>query len=416
MGGFPTTIGEAIEWLSAYGGEADGGVTRTLYSKPWQEAQHALKEWMEQLGLAVKFDAIGNLFGRLVARDAHAPTILIGSHVDTVKSGGKYDGAYGVLAAILAIDQLNQKDGQPDVNLEVVSFCEEEGSRFPLACWGSGMITGVYSFQNIVGVNDSDGITFADAMTQAGFGTTHPAEVRRKDIDTFLELHIEQGPSLEKQGKSIGVVQTIVGQKRYRIMIKGESNHAGTTMMKWRRDPLHGAVSMIEALYEMAKEFDEDLVTTVGQVSVEPNVPNVIPSQVVFTVDVRHPTESVLVSFCEGISRRFREISTQRELDYEMELWHEVAPVQMDRNLNEVIQTICTNHHLPYQLMNSGAGHDAQLFAPICPTTIVFVPSQAGISHSPLEFTSSKDLEAGLCVLTELVKQLAYKKQGGVVL
>ncbi|MFS0779423.1 Zn-dependent hydrolase [Neobacillus sp. 3P2-tot-E-2] len=409
MGQFPINLEEAIDWLASFGGEPDGGgVTRTLYSQPWKDAQQALKGWMEDAGLDTTYDSIGNLFGRLSSSNPNAPTILIGSHVDTVKSGGKYDGAYGIIAGILALDFLKKTYGTPAINLEVVSFCEEEGSRFPLALWGSGMMTGIYSFNDISEIKDSEGISFETAMMAAGFGLS---EYRvRNDIQNFIELHIEQGPTLEKVEKSIGIVKAIVGQKRFRITVNGVSNHVGTTSMKWRRDALHGAVNMIHDLYESVKNYDEDLVTSVGQLFVEPNVPNVIPNHVLFTVDARHPNESVLSSFCQQFTEMFSTHAKKHDLDINVEMWHEVQPAEMDGKLNEIIQNICTSSTIPFHWMNSGAGHDAQLFPRICPTTILFVPSQGGISHSPLEYTSTKDLETGLEVLKQLLHQLAYNR------
>jgi allantoate deiminase len=173
---------------------------------------------------------------------------------------------------------------------------------------------------------------------------------------------------------------------------------------------LHGAVNMIHDLYESVKNYDEDLVTSVGQLFVEPNVPNVIPNQVLFTVDARHPNESVLSSFCHQFTEMFATHAKKHDLDINVEMWHEVQPAQMDGKLNEIIQNICTSSTIPFHWMNSGAGHDAQLFAQICPTTILFVPSQGGISHSPLEYTSTKDLETGLEVLKQLLHQLAYNR------
>ncbi|MEH7179895.1 M20 family metallo-hydrolase [Neobacillus vireti] len=408
MAQFPTNLNEAIEWLASFGGEPDGGVTRTLYSQSWKDAQQNLKGWMEEAGLLTNYDCVGNLFGKLPSSNPNDQTILIGSHVDTVKSGGKYDGAYGIIAGILALIQLKNQFGQPSINLEVVSFCEEEGSRFPIALWGSGMMTGVYSYKDIRDIRDSEGISFETAMMAAGFGRS---EYRvRDDIQTFIELHIEQGPTLEKVNKSIGIVKAIVGQKRFRITVNGESNHVGTTSMKWRRDALHGAINMIHDLYEGVKEYDEDLVTSVGQLFVEPNVPNVIPNHVQFTVDARHPNESVLSSFCQQLTSRFETHAKKHDLDIKIEMWHEVHPAQMDRKLNEMIDSICTGSSIASHWMNSGAGHDAQLFARICPTTILFVPSKGGISHSPLEFTSTKDLETGLDVLIKFLHQLAYNR------
>jgi allantoate deiminase len=408
MGDYPHDLAEAIEWLSSFGGGSDGGVTRTLYSHSWKEAQQALKGWMDVKGLAAYYDGIGNLFGRLPSKDPKAPTILVGSHVDTVESGGKYDGAYGVLAAILALSELNQKYGKPKVNLEVVSLSEEEGSRFPLACWGSGILTGVYSLSDIKEIRDADGIEFLTAMKAAGFGLTDQEYQIRDDIQAFIELHIEQGPCLEKLEKQIGIVQSIVGQKRFRITVKGETNHAGTTLMKWRKDPLHGAVNMIYQLNELAKKVDEELVVTVGQLVVIPNVPNVIPGQVEFTVDARHPKESVLEHFCYRFSNCFQEVGEQMDLEIDLVKWHEVQPVEMDASLNEKVLEVCLKKGVSYHLMNSGAGHDAQLFTRICPSAILFVPSKSGISHSPFEYTSIGDLETGLQVLTQLLHRLAY--------
>lgn len=408
MGHFSNNMAEAIEWLASFGGDPDGGVTRTLYSQDWKDAQQALKGWMDALGLAAYYDGIGNLFGRLSSNDPNAKTILVGSHVDTVESGGKYDGAYGILAAILALSKLHQKYGKPKVNLEVVSLCEEEGSRFPLACWGSGMVTGAYTFLDIKDVRDSDGVEFITAMNAAGFGLTDQEYQARDDLQAFIELHIEQGPTLEKLEKQIGIVQSIVGQKRYRITVKGETNHAGTTWMKWRKDPLHGAVNMIHHLYELCKEYDEELVTTVGQLFVTPNVPNVIPGEVEFTVDARHPRESMLNDFCERFANRFIKIVEEMGLGLTLNKWHEIEPVPMNTSLNEKLQEICVKNNISYQVMNSGAGHDSQLFARICPAAILFVPSKSGISHSPFEYTSIGDLETGLQVLTQLLHQLAY--------
>nr|WP_263323312.1 Zn-dependent hydrolase [Neobacillus sp. Marseille-Q6967] len=406
MAQFPNTLKQAIEWLSTFGKDSDGGVTRTLYSKTWREAQDALKKWMEGRGFHTYYDSIGNLFGRLPSDDAEAPTILVGSHVDTVKSGGKYDGAYGVIAGVLAINHLYEKFGKPKMNLEVVSLCEEEGSRFPIACWGSGMMTGVYSLNDVVGLMDSEGVNFLDAMKESGFHCQNYS--LRNNLHAFIELHIEQGPSLEKLDKEIGIVQTIVGQKRFRITVKGETNHAGTTLMKWRKDPLHGAVKMILSLYEASMQYDDNLVATVGQLFVAPNVPNVIPGQVDFTIDARHPVESTLIHFYERFSREFFLLGKELGLEVELSKWHEVLPVQMDSKLNDKVLNICCEKGISYHVMNSGAGHDAQLFTRICPAAIIFVPSRAGISHSPFEYTSHQDLETGLKVLTQLLYELAY--------
>ncbi|RBW69778.1 Zn-dependent hydrolase [Bacillus taeanensis] len=402
------TIQEAIDWLSQYGEQFDGGVTRLLYSNAWQKAQEALRSWMDSLDIKTYYDKIGNLFGKLSSEDENAGVILVGSHIDTVKQGGKYDGAYGIVAGILALNVLKQKYGSPKRHIEVVSLCEEEGSRFPIACWGSGMLTGVLTYKDIRGLKDSEGVMFEEAMNDAGFSLTDRSYNIRSDIEGFIELHIEQGQVLEKLQKPIGIVQAIVGQRRFQITVCGESNHAGTTPMNWRKDPVHGAVEMIHKLLASVDHYDENLVTTVGQIEVKPNVSNVIADSVVFTVDVRHPNEKVLNIFCESFLQNFKQIAYELNVEMTSHLWHEVCSAEMDDHFTKVLKNVCKKRQISYHVMNSGAGHDAQLFASFCPTALLFVPSQGGISHSSLEYTAPAHLETGLHVLIDTLYELAY--------
>ena len=272
-------VQEMIEWLSSFGKTKNEGVTRLLYSKAWYQAQEALKHKMEQFGLDTYYDCVGNLFGKLQGIDVNRPVILTGSHVDTVVEGGKYDGAYGIIASLIAVSRLFETYGYPKKTIEVVSFCEEEGSRFPLTFWGSRNINGAYTFDHIKDLKDGDGISFLDAMKRAGFEPEHYQTPVRNDIERFIEVHIEQGMVLEKNQKSIGVVTHIVGQRRYHIRIKGKSNHAGTTPMAYRKDAVVTASKFISFLTNKAKEIDSDLVATVGRIIVTPNVPNVVAGE-----------------------------------------------------------------------------------------------------------------------------------------
>lgn len=267
--------------------------------------------------------------------------------------------------------------------------------------------------KNSEGLTDSEGVTFQDAMMGAGFVPGMQESMVRNDLAAFVELHIEQGPALEKLGKSIGIVQSIVGQKRFQITVKGESNHAGTTLMKWRKDPVRAAAAMISHLYACTQGHDDHLVATIGQIRVEPNIPNVIASEAVFTVDARHPTKSVLDSFCGQFCRGFQQIAEEMDVSVTLELYHEVPPVEMNHNLNQLVESICHNNGISFHRMHSGAGHDSQLLAPFCPTALIFVPSHNGISHSRDEYTSNNDLENGLSVLIRLLYHLAYE-QGGL--
>lgn len=398
-----------LVWLSCFGAEPNGGVTRLLYTPAWVEAQQALAQRMRANGFRVYYDEVGNLFGRLEGSDEPNYTIMTGSHIDTVKCGGKYDGAYGVMASLLAVESLQQRYGQPKRSLEIVSLCEEEGSRFPMTYWGSGSITGFRQYEQIVNLQDAEGISFVDAMTTAGFPDAHLPREQRQDIKAYIELHVEQGAILENNHIAIGIVEHIVGQRRYTMELTGEANHAGTTPMVWRRDALEGASRMIVRLYELARQYGDGLVATVGKLAVEPNIPNVIPGKVSFTVDVRHASEEVLHSFCNQMIMNFQDMAQEQELSFQHTSWMSVSPTPLHTELNHSIEQLCVRDGISHMRMNSGAGHDAQVFQPICPTALIFVPSHKGISHSPQEYTSSEHLAVGVHVLSEILYTLGYE-------
>ncbi|WP_051330881.1 allantoate deiminase [Aneurinibacillus terranovensis] len=404
---------EMVHWLATYGADPEGGVTRLLYTSSWTEAQQALEQKMRESGLETYYDEVGNLYGRLTSANPEAGTILTGSHVDTVKCGGKYDGAFGILAGLLALRYLKETYGPPMRNIEVVSLCEEEGSRFPLTFWGSTNITGTAPVNKITQIQDAGEIPFMEAMKEAGFGLGYYRNPRREDILSFIELHIEQGAILEREKIPIGIVEQIVGQKRYTIECIGEANHAGTTPMVWRKDALRGSSQMILSIMESADRIGAPLVATVGKIEMEPNVSNVIPGKATFTLDIRHPQGDVLDAFCAEAIESCYAIARNRGLQVKVEKHMDARPVEMDESLISRVKEICRHQDLPYKLMPSGAGHDAQIMAPHHPTSLIFVPSHRGISHNPAEYTSKEDLTAGVQVLIELLYQLGY--EGGEI-
>ncbi|MCR8633319.1 allantoate deiminase [Paenibacillus radicis (ex Xue et al. 2023)] len=406
---FASEAASMLEWLAQFGGDPDGGVTRLLYSQVWQEAQSALQDHMLASGLSPYYDEAGNLFGRMEGSRAAAGAVLTGSHIDTVLSGGRYDGAYGIVAAVLAVKYLKEQYGQPLRTIEVVSFAEEEGSRFPLTFWGSGNVTGLFSTQTPPEVCDSEGVTLANAMYQAGFGLSHYQPGNRSDWAAFIELHIEQGNVLERERQSIGIVQGIVGQRRFTLEVTGESNHAGTTPMGYRRDALCGASEMIIAIRNEALNYGDPLVATVGKLEVVSGASNVVPGCVKFTLDVRHTSEMELNGFCTTVINKLQRIAESCGLTLSAQQWMDAAPILMNTELTDLLQSSCNSRNLSFKKMYSGAGHDAQLFAPICPTAMLFVPSHKGISHSPAEYTEPADLGAGIIVLLDLLYSLAYK-------
>ncbi|WP_256707457.1 Zn-dependent hydrolase [Paenibacillus sp. FSL R7-0337] len=432
-----------LDELAAYSAPGPG-VTRLLYTPEWQGVQLFLQERMAGLGLEVRMDQVGNIYGTLAGSQVSDKVILTGSHIDTVVNGGRYDGAYGVAAAVTALHYLLETFGRPLRTLEVVSFCEEEGSRFPLTFWGSGNVTGLYNGKECIDCADADGITLAAAMAACGLGESeglaaeaaagleqsggsgsgepeagataglqescwHSNSPVRSDIAAYVELHIEQGIILERTSRRIGVVQAIAGQRRYLVKVGGTANHAGTTPMGLRQDALAGSAEMLLALERSALAEGDPLVATTGRLEVYPGTSNVIPGEVQFTLDIRHSEAGVLERFCAAILAEFAELGLRRGLTLEVQPLLVTAPAPMDLELRAALEEICLQQEKPYLSMVSGAGHDAQLFAPRCPAAMIFVPSQGGISHSPGEYTSPEELAAGLEVLTAILYRLAYE-------
>ncbi|MGC5772314.1 Zn-dependent hydrolase [Paenibacillus pabuli] len=403
-----------LDWLSTYGADAQGGVTRLLYDQAWCEAQHALAAKMQEKGLAPEFDQSGNLYGTLhgtgprEGTDMEDPPIVTGSHMDTVVHGGKYDGAYGVAAGVLALAYLQSQFGAPKRTLQVVSLCEEEGSRFPFAYWGSRSITGVTRLEEVQHLKDQEGITLAEAMRDAGFGLDRKYRPAAKKYGAFIELHIEQGQVLERLGHSIGIVTDIVGQKRFSITVSGEANHAGTTPMSWRKDALAGAAEMITVVRSIALEAGEPLVATVGRVTADPGVGNVVASRAVFSLDIRHIRQESIDRCWQQLLQEFSRIAAEQQLGLNWEEHLSVTPIPMNEQITSDIRDICEMEQLSYMHMPSGAGHDSQIFQPACPTAMIFVPSQNGISHNPLEYTAEEDLMNGFRVLVQLLYKYGY--------
>ncbi|QQD81344.1 allantoate deiminase [Bacillus siamensis] len=402
------SITDYIEWLAQYGASADGGVTRLLYTKEWMDAQLAVKTEMSSFGLETRFDDVGNVFGRLTGTQSPDEVIVTGSHIDTVINGGKYDGAYGVLAAMLAIKQLKETYGAPKKTLEAVSLCEEEGSRFPMTYWGSGNMTGVFSEQDAKERRDESGVSLQTAMHESGFGKGVFQSAYRTDISAFVELHIEQGQTLEMSGRDLGIVTSIAGQRRYLVTLEGECNHAGTTSMKWRKDPLAAGSRIIHELLLRAEEQPDELRLTCGKITAEPNVANVIPGRVQFSIDIRHQNQRVLKQFHEDMAVLINRICHQKGIHAVIDEYMRIEPVPMDKRLKDAAFETAAENGISCEEMVSGAGHDAQMIGRRHPACMLFVPSRSGISHSPKEYTSARQLEIGVRVLTDLLYKLAY--------
>lgn len=403
------TIQENVDLLSGIGNDPTGGMTRLLYSDSWLEAQNAVKNKLEEIGMETHFDEIGNLFGRMEGSKYPDETIMSGSHIDTVINGGNLDGQFGVIAAYVAMAYLKETYGQPLRSMEVISMAEEEGSRFPTVFWGSKNFVNEAKIEDVESISDFEGIKFVDAMRQAGFDFKKGEQKRREDIKAFVELHIEQGNVLENEELQIGVVNSIAGQRRYTIVLKGQANHAGTTPMGYRRDAVYAFSRICSESIEKARAIGDPLVLTFGKVEPKPNTVNVVPGEVLFTIDCRHTDSDVLIGFTQKLEQRINEIATEMDIEATIDLWMDEAPVPMDANIVAILEEAAKKANMKYRVMHSGAGHDSQIIAPHYPTAMIFVPSIGGISHNPAEATKLEDLVEGVKMMASALYELAYK-------
>ncbi len=398
-----------IERVADKASDPKGGITRLLYSKEWVDTQVELKKIMEEEGLITHFDEVGNLYGCIKGDQLSEETILTGSHVDTVVNGGKYDGMYGIIAGIVALSHLKEKYGKSRRNIEVVSFAEEEGSRFPTVFWGSKNFLGCGDREEVEHIQDGNGVVFTDAMHKAGFEFRDSSRDKRKDVKAFLEAHIEQGNILEMERKEIGIVDSIAGQRRYKVEVVGMANHAGTTPMEYRRDAFYAASKMISNILDKARAYGSPLVATAGFVEVKPNVGNVVPGKAEFSLDIRHTDGDFLKQFTDEMISFMKATAKECDVEVDIHMWMDEPPVPMNKEIVGCIEKVCDDRKVNYRIMHSGAGHDSQLIAKQIPTAMIFVPSHEGISHNPKEHTDQQYLVKGVEVLIDSIYQLAYK-------
>jgi allantoate deiminase len=402
-------VEDAILALARHGAHGETGVWRVAYSPEWSAAQAQVEEWLAAAGLEVRRDAVGNVWGRLEGSEA-GPVIATGSHVDSQTPGGRYDGALGIVAAVAGVRALAEQHGRPRRTLEVVSLCEEEASRFRSASfWGSRAITGEVRREHLDDVRDEDGVSIGEAMAAAGLEPERFEEARRDDdLDTFVELHIEQGPRLEEEGYPVGIVTGITGIRHYAVELRGRSDHAGARPMIGRRDPVPGMAEIVLEAVGNALELGPPAVTTVGRIAVEPNLPSAVPDLVRFTVDARHPDAARQERLFARHDETFRRVADARGLDLDVRIPLDLPPAPCDPGLVATFEAAAAEQGVPAMTLHSGAGHDTQRMAKIAKTAMVFVRSKDGRSHTPAEFTSVEDAVAGIRVLAAGLRRLAY--------
>ncbi|MFP7168610.1 Zn-dependent hydrolase [Terribacillus sp. 7520-G] len=398
-------IEKHIEALEQFTATPGNGTTRLTYSKEDLQARTYIKEQMEASGLTVAEDGFGNIFGKLEGTAPDAPSVMIGSHFDSVPNGGAYDGPAGVVAA-LEVAELFRKNGlKPKYPLEIVALVEEEGSRFGGGLMGSRGITGLLSEADFNSLRDRDGISAAEAMQRIGLNPSLPKGRDPKTMKAFLELHIEQGPILEEKNMQIGVVETIVGLTQYEVTVKGQAGHAGTTPMDRRADALVTAAKIISQLSGLAVEEGNGTVLTTGRLHVFPNGANVIPDKVVFTVDIRAGKEESV----QNVIAKMKECLDLHQGNG-IEVQSEEQLYMQPKLLNEKIRTLLKDRssacNASYCSINSGAGHDAMVFSDFTDVGMLFIPSKAGLSHCPEEWSDSRDIAKATEIFYEAAKEL----------
>jgi allantoate deiminase len=405
----PALVERYIMELGAFGAYGETGVWRVVYSPEWVAASDTYARWCEEAGLEVHRDAVGNVWGKL-AGSAPGKSIVSGSHIDSQRPGGRYDGALGALAGLIAIGALKKQFGRPKRTLEAVSLCEEEGSRFPgTNFWGSRAIIGGIrqgDAENLVGYDASE--TMADAMRGVGLDPARIGEAKRDDIETFIELHIEQGPILEQAKLPVAIVDAITGIRHYHVSLTGVQNHAGGFPMDIRNDPMAGFAEIVSGVINTAHRFGRPAVTTVGRAVVWPNGPAVIPRDIQFTVDARHPDpiqRERLYAAHEGL---MLEVAKRRGLEISWDHFVEHAPCPSDPEIVAMLERVARQQGVKTMTMASGAGHDSQQMAHIAKVAMIFVQSKDGRSHTPEEFSSIEHIVDGIRVLAAGLHALAY--------
>jgi beta-ureidopropionase / N-carbamoyl-L-amino-acid hydrolase len=382
------------------GGTPKGGICRLTLTDFDRQVRDWFKTQCEALGCTVTIDQVGSMFARRPGKDPALPPIVMGSHLDTQPTGGKFDGALGVLAALEAMRTLHELRYETNAPIEIVNWTNEEGARFGPAMLASGVFAGVFSPDFAFARTDRDGKTFGEELQRIGYRGTEKAGGRK--LAALFELHIEQGPILENEGRMIGVVQGVQGIRWYDITITGVAAHTGTTPMSARKNALLGAARMVERVDEVAKAFP-NAVGTVGLIENRPNSRNVIPGEVFFSIDIRHPEEKTLDAMETKLHAALDKTLRPLQLAYEATRIFTSPPVNFSPELIDCVRTAAKNAGFASRDMTSGAGHDAAYIARVAPATMIFVPCRGGISHNEAEATSFDECAAGAQVLLNAV-------------
>jgi len=383
--------------LAQLGATVKGGVCRLALTDLDRQARDLFVKWCEEAGCTVSVDAIGNIFARRAGRNPDRAPVMTGSHIDTQPTGGKFDGCFGVMAGLEVIRTLNDLDLETDAPVEVVVWTNEEGSRFPPCMMGSGVFAGKLDLAETLAKQDEQGLVVGEELQRIGYAGSRP--VLGHPVGAYFEAHIEQGPILEDQGKTIGVVMGCLGQKWFDLTLTGVEAHAGPTPMHLRKDALVGAAQVVSAVNRIALQSQPHACGTVGCLNVHPGSRNVIPGEVKMTIDFRHLHADKLQAMVDDLRQTIEQTCTEHGLSFELTPTADFPPLDFASECVAAVRQGAAQLGLSHMDIVSGAGHDAIFIAELGPAGMIFVPCEGGISHNEIENATPEDLAAGCAVL-----------------
>ena len=396
--------------MARIGATPGGGSGRLALTDLDREARDLFVAWCREAGCTVRIDRMGNVFARRAGADDTLAPVMTGSHLDTQPLGGKFDGPYGVLAGLEVVRALNDAGIETKAPVDVVVWTDEEGVRFSAGTMASGVFAGMVDLDDGLSCTDADGKTVGEELQRIGYAGTEP--VGGYPVGAFFEAHIEQGPILEAEGKTVGVVLGAQGKRSFTVTVEGEEGHAGTVPMDARRDALLGAARMIDAVNGVALRHRPDTVVTVGTIRARPDSPNTISGRAVFPIDSRHPDNDVLAAVADDIRRACEEIAAKAGLGVVIDQTAHRSTVEFDGACIGAIRNAAQRLGIAHRDIRSAAGHDACNLAALCPTGMIFVPCEKGISHNESENAKPEDLAAGCEVLAHVILDRAGIHRG----
>ena len=391
--------------MAVFGATPKGGMGRLALTDDDKKARDLFVQWSKEAGCEVRVDAVGNIFARRLGTCPTAAPVMTGSHLDTQPLGGRFDGILGVLSGLEVVRTFNDTGVQHERPIDVVCWTDEEGSRFGAGCVGSNAFIGRRSVADTLAMLDAVGNSIGDELQRIGYAGSE--EVGGFEIDSFFEVHIEQGPILESVGLQIGAVEGAQASTCYMVTVTGEEGHAGTLPMIMRKDAMHGAARMIDAVDNVAFDFDPHPVITVGHLRVRPNSRNTIPGQVIFSIDSRHPDNDILAGAGQMMKTACEVIANERGLGLDIQQTSHRDAVTFDPACVQGVRDASDLIGIPCMDIFSGAGHDAINLSHVCPSGMIFIPCEGGISHNELENARPEDLTAGTDVLMHVLLQRA---------